>query len=376
MLVSGLVLALATALLTKGPVALLVPILAVAGGAVLHRGGSDPSWRSWSIARDVLMAATLAAGLFALWAIPANAATGGRFLIVGIGREVLQRMVVPFEGHGGSFILTLPLYLVVIVVGFCPWTLVLPKAIRLLIGQCRSSFGSALILAWIAGPLALMSVVATKLPHYILPLWPALSLAAAVALVAGFELNWRQFGVWLFLGGAGGGALALVWLAMVFPPARLASFVMLTVLLASVGAVWRFRSRSMAVATVLSSAMVAHVVVAGVWLAPLVEVFKPVPRVAAVVRSETGSDVPVACYDFAEPSLVFYLQRPPVEMLSSAGSVHEWANEPGPGVLVATREALDCIEALPLEEFYTDEGLNYVKGQWIELVVLRRDNPP
>jgi len=371
MLVVGLALALATALLTKGPVALLVPILAVAGGAVLHN-----AWRSWSIARDVMVAAVLATGLFALWAIPANAATGGRFLEVGIGREVLQRMVVPFEGHGGSFIWTLPLYLVVIVAGFCPWTLVLPKAIRLLVGQCRNSIGSALILAWIAGPLGLMSCVATKLPHYILPLWPALSLATAVVLVAGFELNWRQTGVWLFLGGAVAGAGTLVWLAVVFPAARVPSFVMLLVLFTSVGAVWRLRSRSMAVAAVLSLAMVAHVVVAGVWLAPLVEAFKPVPRVAAVVRSETGRDVPVAAYGFGEPSLVFYVQRPPVEMLSSAASVRDWADEPGPGVLVATREALAGTEPLPLEEFYADEGLNYTKGEWIELVVLRRDNPP
>ena len=49
--------------------------------------------------------------------------------------------------------------------------------------------------------------------------------------MAGFELNWRQFGVWLFLGGAVGGAAALVWVAAVFPAARLASFVMLMVLL-------------------------------------------------------------------------------------------------------------------------------------------------
>lgn len=370
MLVAGMVLALATALLTKGPVALLVPILAVAGGAVLQS-----AWRSWSISRDLIVAAILATGLFALWAIPANIATGGRFLIVGIGREVFQRMVVPFEGHGGSFILTLPLYLVVIVVGFCPWTLVLPRAARLLISQCRNSIGSALILAWIAGPLALMSCVATKLPHYILPLWPALSLATAVVLVAGFELKWRQSGVWLFLSGAGGGAVALIWAAAVFPAARLPLFVMLLVLLTSVGAVWRWRSESMAVAAVLMSAMVAHVLVAGVWLAPLVEVFKPVPRVAAAVRYETGSDVPVAAFGFTEPSLVFYLQRPPVEMLGSAGTVRDWADEPGPGVLVATRKALAGTEPLPLEEFYADEGLNYAKGEWIELVALRRDNP-
>ncbi len=375
-LVSGLTLALATALLTKGPVGLIVPILAVAGGAALHRDGSTRPWRSWAVARDLMVATILAIGVFALWAIPANTATGGQFLEVGIGREVLQRMVTPFEGHGGSFILMLPFYLVVIVVGFCPWTLVLPGAVRLFVGRCRNEMGSALILAWIVGPLVMMSCVATKLPHYVLPLWPALSLAVAVTLVDGFELNRRHLGVWLFLGAAGAGAFALLWLIVVFPAGRVPATIMLMTLLASVGAVWRVRSNSMAVVVILSSAMAVHFIVAGAWLAPLVEVFKPVPRVAAVVSSETADTVPVASFGFAEPSLVFYLQRSPIEMLSSEDRVRAWTDQPGPGVLVSTRDALTEIEPLPLEEIYADGGLNYAKGSWIELVVLMRNTSP
>jgi 4-amino-4-deoxy-L-arabinose transferase-like glycosyltransferase len=88
----------------------------------------------------IAAAAVVGMALFFAWAIPANAATGGGLARGGIGHHVVRRMLEPLEGHGGSPVLYLPYYLVVIAAGFFPWTLYLPGAVSALArGRLASS---------------------------------------------------------------------------------------------------------------------------------------------------------------------------------------------------------------------------------------------
>jgi hypothetical protein len=61
--------------------------------------------------------------------------------------------------------------------------------------------------------------------------------------------------------------------------------------------------------------------------------------------------------------------------LASLEEMIRWSAEPGPGVLVTTREKLaksPSVARLGLAELASRRGFDYVRGRWIELVALSR----
>ncbi len=380
--------AFAVAQLTKGPVGLAIPVVTMAGALWMARREIENPLR---IGLGVGAAAALGVVVFAAWAVPANAATAGRLAEAGFGHHVLDRIVEPLEGHGGHPLLSLGFYLPVVLVGFLPWVVHLPGAMRALVnGEIGGYRGRSLLLSWIVLPIIVFSLVATKLPHYVLPVWPALALAVAGVLeearregLGQRTMSWLRCGAFLYgsvacLAMIGG--VAFAWTA---PIAGLRGPV--TALIAALAAVTFFgvrcqlRGRPGASTAVLVAAMLTTQAVVGLWFGPMVERLKPVPGLAAAIRRATNEDVPVACFAFSEPSLVFYLNRSPVEMLPSAEAVVAWLGKTGPRVLVIPQLALDdFVERhgeLPLHEFATSSGLNISTGEWVHLVALERRSP-
>ena len=215
-----LALVLGAALLTKGPVGIAIPVLGVVTILLFARRLSLP----WTI--YLLPSFLLAILVFLAWAIPANQATGGEFLRRGIGYHVVDRMGRPFESHGGNFFLYLPYYIPVVIFGFFPWTLFLPGALSALAGgRLGGERGRSFLLGWMIPTFLLMSLVSTKLPHYVLPVWPALSLAVGGMIhvserggLAPRDLTWLARGRCLF--GASGFLMGIVLIAVPWlPPA-------------------------------------------------------------------------------------------------------------------------------------------------------------
>lgn len=136
-------------LLAKGPVGPAVVITMVAASwLILPRAERIPFRQGLGLAAVSLLA--LAA--FLGWAIPADRASGGDLMAEGLGTHVFGRALAPMEGHGGSgpvgYLLTLPAYLPFLLLGFFPWIIHLPVALRSFaagaIGERR-----ARILLWI-----------------------------------------------------------------------------------------------------------------------------------------------------------------------------------------------------------------------------------
>ena len=101
----------------------------------------------------------------------------------GLIYENLERFLRPMEGHGTPLLLAPLYYPAVIALAFAPWTLHLVFALRKLAPTgAPTSAGGALLLAWLAVPLVVFTLSATKLPHYVFPAWPALALAVAVRM--------------------------------------------------------------------------------------------------------------------------------------------------------------------------------------------------
>jgi 4-amino-4-deoxy-L-arabinose transferase-like glycosyltransferase/membrane-associated phospholipid phosphatase len=393
----GLAVTLGAALLAKGPVGLALPILAMVVILVLARRLS----LTW--AACLFGGALLASGIFLAWAIPANNATGGEFLRRGIGYHVIERATRPIDGHGGNFFLTLPFYIPVVLFAFFPWILFLPGALSATAGgRVGGRDGRSFLFGWMVPIFLFMSFVSTKLPHYILPVWPALSLSVAGTIslaeqgrLPAKDLKWFAHGRRLFVGiGILCGTALLVgpWFVpalglnlpgneplspgLAWPIAGTgATFLMMTVLASREHAAGRYRP----VVGILVAGMVCVMFTVSVIGLPMAERFKVSKPLADAIRARTTPDVEVVSLDYDLPSFIFYLGRKHLKSVEGDTGVLHWAKQPEPGVLVLTRQALARIESgnvpLGLKEIVAVRGRNYSKGRWTEVVALGRNIP-
>ena len=354
--------ALGLAQLTKGPVALgIVALMAVAMMAF--------GWRRLGLCGrfplGLVAAVLLSIGMFVAWGWPANEATGGELAAVGLGRHVGERMIEAQEGHGGEnlleYVALLPAYVPMMMIGLGGWVMWLPLGVRRFVARDAGWPLTRRVLAcWFVPGFVLFSLVATKLPHYVLPLYPAVAIWLGLTIErqarGGAEhAGWRRLGGWLYAGGAGVAVLGMwivPWTLGEVELGRAAALPGMLLAFAAGGAVvWHHRhrpgdARRAGVAIALGTAAVAMLTAQRVF--PILEQqLKPAPRIAEVIRDRYGDAadaIPVATLGYREPSLMFYLNRPhdrPIERFS--GSLESWLHEPGPGVLILTRRAFDAM---------------------------------
>jgi 4-amino-4-deoxy-L-arabinose transferase-like glycosyltransferase len=381
--VAAMGLALGLGLLAKGPAALLPIVVIVVMLWLIRKSGIRAGLHLGQLGGAVVMGALL----FIVWAIPANNATDGEFLRLGIGHHVLARAAKPLESHGGRFLLNLLYYLPVIIVGFFPWTLHLPGSISAVLNRRVGAVHfRELFLAWVVSIVVIMTLVATKLPHYILFTWPALALAVGGTLAAAsqgklaeIDRNWLRGGVWFFgpvAGGAVIGFLAVpLWLHLpgAIVPFWASAAILLAVSVLAMRQQLQDRPQASAITLLVGMVVLLLPVVLGVM--PVFEKVKVSPALAQAVRQQTAQEVPVATFGYEEPTLYFYIGRQ-IESLAGEEAVLQWAKQPQPGVLVITKAALAELEqrhgSLGLAELASKEGLNYAKGKPLEVAAMLR----
>lgn len=375
-------LAMGMGMLAKAPLGVAIPVATLVLARVLLGRGAPPLWR------DLTIATVIAMGVYLAWAIPTNIATDGAWLREAIGKHIVGRAMAPMEGHGGGFWKSLPYYVPVIIGACLPWTALLPATISAWVGgrlgDCRLRM---VVLAWFVPTFVLMSCVATKLPHYILPAVPAVALAF-VALIAAAEAGqldardrrYLAAGRWILAGLCVPVGLGLVFVPWFLPvdDARAGIVGAGLVFAALPFLVWRsWSTRPELAVRVLAWGMVVFVAAAAVFALPKLEAQKPAPVVAAVVRATTASSVPVAVSGYSEPSLLFYLDRAPVPELDDPASLRAWAAAAGPGVLIITQPKLDeaQLDLTALRVLDRRHGFDLARGRWLDLVTLGRNLP-
>jgi len=370
--------ALGAGLLTKGPVGLAVPLaIAAAAGWLTRRQAASP----WRFTVVLTAAALIGIALFAAWMIPASAASDGRLATEGLLRENLLRALVPMEGHGEARLIGLLYYPLVVIVGFAPWTLYLPAiVVRARRAAPWTSRREAIVTAWIAVPLIAFTVVATKLPHYILPIWPALALAGARIADADSNAGALDASAWVglvilaILVALDADGLVVIGRSGLIDGLAPAAVVSAALLVAGFApAIYAYARGRRASAIFL---MMASFVVNTAWVAfavaPAIDRAKIVPVLADAIRR---SSAPVFAYGFAEPSLVFYGGRPVSELVGSQALV-AWAHQQGDALLIAPRASIADVEhlhgTLGLREVASRQGWNYPKGARLEVVAFVR----
>jgi 4-amino-4-deoxy-L-arabinose transferase-like glycosyltransferase len=102
---------------------------------------------------------------------------GEQFLNLNLVSQSLSRVWVPVENNAGP-----PwFYLVEIAKYSAPWLLFLPQGFRQ-VWDNRNLGWAKLILIWVGGYLLVISLMSTKLPWYVLPVYPALAIVVGMQL--------------------------------------------------------------------------------------------------------------------------------------------------------------------------------------------------
>lgn len=183
-------------ILAKGPVAPLFVFSALGGFC----GRDRASWQKvipwWG--------PLLAAALVAAWVVPAGLATHWALIQQGIKRHLLERAIRPLEGHGlgglWGILLGPPFYLASLALAAWPLAFSLRHSLR---EAKQSNPRLWRTVVWGIGlPLFVLSFVATKLPHYILPAVPL--------VVAAQSRRGRHWSAPFWISSL----LALVWVAI------------------------------------------------------------------------------------------------------------------------------------------------------------------
>ena len=179
------------ATLTKGPVGFIVPLVTMS----LYLSATKRWGQYWRDGHPLLGAA-----LFALVTVPWYATMlslhGSTYVTIAKSQTV-GRFMAPMEGHGFGFLFYVP----VLLLGFFPWSGLLPMALYHCFTRWRAArttadaSGPALPAArrlpaeyelelfaalWVAGAFLFFTLSSTRLQHYIAPLFPGAALLTAM----------------------------------------------------------------------------------------------------------------------------------------------------------------------------------------------------
>ncbi len=403
-------LAVGAGVLLKGPITPMVAGLCVVVVVAWDRvaGWGSGGWlrglrAQWGV--PLLLAVVLP------WFVAIGVATHGAFLAQAVGGDLAAKLHGGDDAHGawpGLHLLLLPL-------------LAFPGALAILpalpgLWRRRAEPGARFLLAWAAPSWVVFELVPTKLPHYVLPLYPALCLAGAHWLLQAPRphaprwlcgLSWAGFGLGAAVLGVGGAALPVVlghvaqgaagsqavagsgvavWLGL--PALGAATLVAWLVARrtpgqdGAAGGPMPGRAEGIRAAQLTAGLLAMPVLYAAIlWLElPRLGPLWIAPRAEAALRADwpgwNDAGRGLAAVGFAEPSLMF-LAGTGLRWMSAPDAAAAWAQGGLDAALVAEPDraafeaalARDQAQARPVA---TVDGYNYSRGRKVRLTLFIR----
>ena len=371
--------ALGIGILIKGPIApMVVGLTVLALVAVTRQGGWLAHLRPWPMAL-VMLAIVLP------WMTAIAVKTGGAFFTEAIGADLAPKLAGTQERHGGP-----PgFYLVTVWATFFPGSLLLLPALWDA-WRRRGEPAIAFLWAWLIPSWLVFEFAPTKLPHYTMPLYPALALmvgAYAVRIagpardLATGALATVSAGLWalvaLLL------AVAVAALPALYGSGMAAVPVLLALIILAMAALtlwlWRERQCETMLVAAAATAIALYAAVFGPVLSA-VDDLKMSPRAAALVSAAAGgTPVRVAAAGYAEPSLVFLLGTDTI--LGTGAPVADALADGSAGLALVEAPEEEAFRAtaagrgLTLEALGTIEGIAYSDGDDRRTLTLWRKQP-
>jgi len=376
--------ALGVSALVKGPIGPMVALLTVAALWLGDRRAGRPTRLIARLKPHI--GVPLAAAIFAPWLIAIMSATGGSFVGDAVKSDLLPKLISGQESHGfppGYFLFLLSATM---------W----PGALFVWHGivwawQNRWEWPVTFCVAWALPSWIVFELVPTKLPHYVLPLYPALALLAARAAFAVTEGGIPRFYKWdsrLALGTFAAIALAISVGLVVLPLALDGRFswAALVPLAVAIGLsiFVLFQCHRARVVPALAAAIIGAAFIFGPaaqWVLPGVEALWLSRSAERLVQKSASTTRPnktrptVAASGYHEPSLVFILGRQ-TKLITPEEIAKAMRGDASLLALIGTdkerrfRGAL-AGDAARLKALGTAHGFNYSKGNWVTLTLYR-----
>ena len=369
--------------LLKGPIAPMVPLLTGITLAAMDRPAGRRWWRPyapWLPALRMAWGLPLMVLFAAPWFVAIGIATEGRFFTEALGDDMLDKVGSGEEAHWG------PPGMYAAIFGITAF----PSAwivLRSLPGAWADRMAAEVrfLLAWAVPTWLLFEAVQTKLPHYVLPAFPALMLLGARWAMDPLRRAPPRWMRWLgnfALAGVAVG-LPLVFLGAVFFVERRVEWIALAGIAAGgvmAYVLLRLARRQQWGRAALAGAVLSVPVYASVLegTIPRLEAVWISPRLSALV-AQVAPGLPAQDFGVAghhEPSLQFAMGGG-IRLLATGEAGAEFlAGAPGRIAAIGDRHEAAFRRAaaergLGLRELGSVTGLNYVRGRWITLSLFK-----
>ncbi len=361
--------ALAVGVLLKGPLILMVVGLAAAALIIADRSAR------WLIVLKPVPGVAWFALLVLPWFLAIIGRAGETFFVESVGQDLVSKVFTGQESHGAP-----PgAYLVLFWITFWPGATLAALATPA-VWAARREPRTKFLLAWLVPSWIVFELVVTKLPHYVLPLYPAIAILIAGVIDARAlsrkpVLVWGT--IWWFVVAMVSGIVGIVALAVIGRQFGLLVWPLIGGAAVMSFLAWRLYEvdgpeqallRAIAAAILIAIATFALTVPA---LGPLF----PSVALARILR-DSGCPQPVAAaVGYQEPSLVF-LAGTATRLTDAAGAAEFLRGGECRFAFIETRQErgfAQRAEAIGLR--YTAgpriEGINISTGQPITIAVFR-----
>jgi 4-amino-4-deoxy-L-arabinose transferase-like glycosyltransferase len=369
--------AIGVGILIKGPIVIMVAGLTALALTVHDRSGV---WlkrlRPWP-------GVAITLGLTLPWLIAITISSHGEFWTQSLGGDMASKLAGAQESHGG----VIGTYLALFPLTFWPGSLFAILALPW-VWRNRRDRAVMFCLAWTLPSWIVFEIVPTKLPHYVLPLYPAIALLTGASLadrlgVATAMTGWQRLlpriviAIWgvtgLALGAVAAAAAPLgdgrfsIWGAT----AAVAIWA-----LTAAGAVmcWRgLRGRSAAI--MLAGSVIAYGLIFGMAL-PALDAPWVAPRLEKLITQKLpGGHGPVLIAGYGEPSAVIALGTN--VRFGNGEDAARFIAENKTAIAIVERDQAQAFDSgligahIDVETLGSVAGFNYAKGKRVTLTIWR-----
>jgi 4-amino-4-deoxy-L-arabinose transferase-like glycosyltransferase len=361
--------ALAAGVLLKGPPIVMVVALAALALIVLDRSAR------WLLALKPAVGIAWLALLVLPWFLAIIGRAGDAFFAESVGQDLLSKVFAGQESHGAP-----PgYYFVLFWFTFWPGATLAALATPA-VWAARREPATKFLLAWLVPSWLVLELVITKLPHYVLPLYPAVAILIAGAIDAR-ALSRKPFLVWgtiwwfvvPMLAGIGG----IVALAVIGRQFGLLVWPLIGAAAVMSFLAWRLYEADGAEHSLLRAIVAAILTAIAIFalIVPSLEKLFPAPTLARVLRESGCAQPEVAAVGYHEPSLVF-LAGTATHLTDSAGAAEFLRGGECRFAFVEARQERSFAQraeaiGLRITSGPRIDAINISTGQWITIAVFR-----
>ena len=291
--------ALAAGVLLKGPLIVMVVALAAIALIVVDRSAA------WLLTLKPIAGIIWLAVLVLPWFVAIIGRTGDAFLAGSVGEDLLGKIFTGQESHGAP-----PgYYFVLFWVTFWPGATLAALATPA-VWRARRERAVKFLLAWLVPSWVVFELVVTKLPHYVLPLYPAIAILTA-AVIDARALSRKPFlelgTIWWFVVPMVAGIAGVVALAVIGRQFGLLVWILMGAAAVLGFLAWRLYQADGAEHSLLravAAAILTAIATFGLIIPSLGQLF-PSATLARILRESGCARPEAAAVGYQEPSLVF-----------------------------------------------------------------------